>query len=179
MRKQGLKETSTTGKSCPHLTVKYGRCPPALELPLSSSIDIVPYNIIISVKLEWYRFDRWTVQWMRSWLWGRIQKAVVSSSISRWRSVARGVPQRSVLGPILFNIFINDIDCGTKCILCSLQMTSSCMVWSMCLRDGMPFRDLNRLSSGPRWISWGSSHPIASLTPVLWQPALSVQSEEC
>ena len=110
----GFRKGYSTQYALINLLQKWQKCLDACDgivgtllMDLSKAYDCVNHDLII-VKLEGYGVGENSLKLIQNYPSQRQQRVKVGSSFSEWLEIILGIPQGSILGPILFNVFIND-----------------------------------------------------------------------
>ena len=75
---------------------------------LSKAFDCINHDLLIA-QLDAYGFSHTSLAFLYSYFSDRKQRTKINNTLSSWSNITTGVPQDSILGPLLYNVYINDI----------------------------------------------------------------------
>ena len=122
-------------------------------LDLSKAFDLVDHDLLLS-KIDKHHVTNTSHEWFKSYMYlsNRTQQCCINGSLSDALLLARGVPQGSILGPILFSLYINDLPIGIS----NSHVDSGLLLIQRSLQDS-----LDRTS---RWLSLNKMVPNTKKT---------------
>ena len=108
-----------------------GETPISVFIDLSKAFDTINHQILLN-KLRYYGLDDISLKWFNSYLTDRKQFVVIDEEYSHQDVITTGVPQGSVLGPLLFIIYINDLHLATEKFKPVLFADDTTLVSTLC-----------------------------------------------
>ena len=121
-----------------------------IYLDFAKAFDKVPHKLLIE-KLRKKGIIGQLSDWIENWLSSRKQRVIINGNFSEWKDVLSGVPQGPVLGPLLFLIYIDDLDNGLKSKILKFADDTKCFRRINKAEDQTILQsDLNRRQFGPK-----------------------------